>query len=221
MKRTTVDGTPDPGPFRVTLEAEHPIEIVTEFPKLRFCARIEGQEHTSTFPDQGDEWWVAHWRDFIAVVAKATGRTLHGVEGEDQWWVLDVPLSGFKDYLHRDQPRFSIKLLKEMPAGWDSIEKYLHWHCDNDGWRNGMGYYPEVGADSRGWESIHGISADPAFDLYSSVGFALENAKKDGFKPKGKWVGRIITGPLNGQFRMELKIPTGFKYPEIPKIEWD
>ena len=115
MKRSTIDGTPDPGPFKVTLEAEHPIEIVTEFPKLRFCARIEGQEHTSTFPDQGDEWWVAHWRDFIAVVAKATGRTLHGVEGEDQWWVLDVPLSKFKDCTHREQPRFSIKLLKEMP----------------------------------------------------------------------------------------------------------
>lgn len=123
MKSATIDGTPDPRPFKVALETERPIEIVTEFSKLRFCARIEGQEYTSAFPDQGDGWWTAHWRDFIAVVAKATGRTLRGIEGEDQWWVLDVPLSRLKDCAHRDQPRFSIKLLKEIPAGWDTIEK--------------------------------------------------------------------------------------------------
>ena len=99
------------------------------------------------------------------MVSAVIHRTLGGIEGQDQWWVLDIPLSKFTDVPLRDTPTYRLSLLDEMPEGWDTIDKYLYWKCDHHGWRDGFGYYPGVGPDARGWTKTTGIVADLDLDL--------------------------------------------------------
>lgn len=212
--------TPDPRPFQYTISQSPALRITTSFSKRQFIVTTNGVERRAAFPKQREHWMLVKWADFISVVSAVTHRTLGGVEGHDQWWLLDIPLSKFIDVPVRDTPTYSLSLLEEMPEGWDTIDKYLYWKCDHHGWRDGFGYYPGVGPDARGWTKTTGIVADLDLDLFRSLEHSLDTARRDGYIPQGKWIGRIVTGPENGQFLMELKVPTKFKQPQLPEPEW-
>lgn len=209
---------------RVVPTGEKDLRLVVDFQQEHVEVISGGNRRIARTPSSPDRGLVTTWPVFLAIVVAATGRPRDRRSGADEWWELEVDPVSMTDSIGDDIPPFSLARLTGEPFLARNSKEFLYWHVDHHGNREAEGHSPGCGDPASLTDAdlvwFGGSVSDDYFDLYEQAYETSSSGREEGFSIQGRWVGRFITYPDKGEYRVEFYAPSTFKRPGFGDVAW-
>lgn len=203
---------------------EKDLRLVVDFQRERIEVLSDGSRRIARTPSSPDRGLVTTWPVFLSIVVAATGRPSNRQSGADEWWELELDPATMTDSIGDDIPPFSLARLTVEPFLANNSGEFLSWYVDHHGNRDSEGHSPgcgdplAIGEEDLIW--LGGSVTDDYFDLYEQAYETASSGRDEGFSIRGRWVGRFITHPDEGEYKAEFYAPTEFKRPGFSSVDW-
>lgn len=201
------------------------LRLIVDFRKEQVEVVSGKSGRIARIPSSPDRGLVTTWPRFLAIVVAATGRPSNRHSGKDEWWELEVDPTTMTDAIGDDIRPFSLARLTGEPFLATNSEEFLYRLVDHHGNRDSEGHSPgcgdplSIGQEDLIW--LGGSVTDDDFDLYEESYKAMDTGREEGFAIQGRWVGRFITYPDAGEYKVEFYAPSKFTRPGFGGVVWD
>lgn len=169
-----------------------------------------------------DQWWLLETDPLDlehAYGADIPPHTLTLLKGNPYGIVF--PEDPFPRRFREEARNLNLKSLYSKPSTTDNFSAYLYTYADHRSKRDSCGFISPTGEESWGSRvELGGSYGNQNLDLYSELRWTIEQGLKEGLTPTGPWIGRIITGPLDGMFRATFYASAEFKPPGFKQPLW-
>ncbi|MGJ9570888.1 hypothetical protein ACRQF6_03485 [Actinotignum sp. GS-2025f] len=141
----------------------------------------------------------------------------------DSWWRLDVSPEDILDY-------------ENKPSGWDATFSFTfvgkNPYEKLDGCISQL-YLDEGSGEVSGYrgippknewdddeEYLWSTQEDPFFLPGEELGMVTKLGVEKGYSAKDYWLVHPLKGPEKGQWKVEFRLPTTWKRPPLPSLDW-
>ncbi|MDY5148173.1 hypothetical protein DDD64_08450 [Actinotignum sanguinis] len=147
----------------------------------------------------------------------------HAISVKDSWWRLDILPEDLLEYENKKSgwdATFSLTFVGKNP--YKKLDGCISQPYLNEGSGDVNGYrgVPLKNEWDDEEEYLWSTDEDTFFLPGDELGIVMKRGLEKGYTAKDYWMVRPSTGPDSGQWKAEFRLPTTWKRPPLPSLDW-